>query len=283
MQDETGGSLAVSGALRIEAGSFSLIGTLSAASIDVGSAGNFIGEGDVSAPLHNAGFVEAHGNLSLLGTVTGAGNFQIDAGNTLEFGSSVASGIVTFGGGTGTLQLDDPEAFSGQISGFTGTHANTQHSDVIDLAEFHLHSDGFSESCNPDTGILTVTQGDKTGSLAFVDFTGTFAFKSDGHGGLDIFDPPANSSSASVSPDNDTFVFHPGMGAETADNFNAKTDTIELDNFSNIHSVHQLASLITTDALGDAVMELGHHDSVTLPGMSANYLQAHLHSLVHLS
>ena len=82
---------------------------------------------------------------------------------------------------------------------------------------------------------------------------------------------------------NDTFVFHPGMGAETATNFSPKADTIELDHFANIKSVQQLASLITTDAQGDAVLALGHHDSITLPGVSANYLQAHLHNLVHLS
>ena len=46
--------------------------------------------------------------------------------------------------------------------------------------------------------------------------------------------------------------------------------------------VQQLASLITTDAQGDAVIGLHPHDSITLPGVSANYLQAHLHSLVHL-
>jgi hypothetical protein len=43
-----------------------------------------------------------------------------------------------------------------------------------------------------------------------------------------------------------------------------------------------LASLITTDAHGYAVIELGHNDSITVPGMTANYLQAHLQSLVHL-
>jgi hypothetical protein len=29
-------------------------------------------------------------------------------------------------------------------------------------------------------------------------------------------------------------------------------------------------------------MELGHGDSITLPGMAPSYLQAHLQSLVHL-
>jgi hypothetical protein len=39
--------------------------------------------------------------------------------------------------------------------------------------------------------------------------------------------------------------------------------------------------LITTDAHGDAVIELAHTDSIR-PRVTANYLQAHLQSLVHL-
>ena len=84
-------------------------------------------------------------------------------------------------------------------------------------------------------------------------------------------------------PGNDNFVFQPGVGADTIANFNAQADTIELDHFANIQNAQELAALITTDAHDGAVIELGHHDSITLPGVSANYLQAHLHSLVHLS
>ena len=90
------------------------------------------------------------------------------------------------------------------------------------------------------------------------------------------------SSGTSVSADGDTFIFHPGMGADIASNFTAKTDTIDLEHFANIGSDRQLSSQIASNAHGDAVIELGHHDSITLPGVSANTLQAHLHSLVHL-
>jgi len=31
------------------------------------------------------------------------------------------------------------------------------------------------------------------------------------------------------------------------------------------------------------VIELGHGDSIDIPGVTASYLQQHLHSLVHLS
>ncbi len=83
-------------------------------------------------------------------------------------------------------------------------------------------------------------------------------------------------------PGHDNFVFAPGVGADTIVNFNPQVDTIELDNFANIPNVQQLASLITTDTHGNAMIELGHNDSVTVPGMTASYLQAHLQSLVHL-
>ena len=43
------------------------------------------------------------------------------------------------------------------------------------------------------------------------------------------------------------------------------------------------ASRITSDVHGDAVIDLGHNDSITIPGLTANYLQADLQSLVHLN
>ena len=130
-----------------------------------------------------------------------------------------------------------------------------------------------------------MTDGTHAASLTFPNFDGTFSFASDGHGGTLITDPPAASSgnmSASIDAGNDTFVFKPGIGADTIFNFNPQTDTIELDHFANIQSIQQLASLITADAHGDAVIELGHSDSITIPGMTPSYLQAHLQSLVHL-
>ena len=83
-------------------------------------------------------------------------------------------------------------------------------------------------------------------------------------------------------PGNDNFIFRPGVGADTIVNFNPKADTIELDQFANVQSVEQLASLITADVHGAATIELGHNDSITIPGISQSYLQAHLESLVRL-
>jgi hypothetical protein len=83
-------------------------------------------------------------------------------------------------------------------------------------------------------------------------------------------------------PSNDNFVFQPGIGADTIINFNPHVDTIELDKFANVQTMQQLASLITSDAHGDAMIELGHNDSITIPGLTQTYLQAHLEALVRL-
>jgi hypothetical protein len=68
-------------------------------------------------------------------------------------------------------------------------------------------------------------------------------------------------------------VFHPGIGLDTIVNFDPQHDTIELDHFTNIQSMQQLESLLTADAHGDAVIALGHHDSITVAGVTAAQLQ----------
>jgi hypothetical protein len=46
--------------------------------------------------------------------------------------------------------------------------------------------------------------------------------------------------------------------------------------------VQELQSLITSDAHGNAFIDLGNHDSITVNGMTPAQLQASLQSLVHL-
>ena len=142
----------------------------------------------------------------------------IAAGSTLLIGAS-SNESVTFSGATGSLVLNDPEGFSGTIDGFTGTAANAQSSDVIDLAGIDYNSHSFSEHYNSQTGVLTVSVGTDSASLTFVDFTGSFKFAADGNGGTDIYDPPAaNSSNAAVTiggHGDDHFVFHPEPWGDT--------------------------------------------------------------------
>jgi FecR protein len=84
-------------------------------------------------------------------------------------------------------------------------------------------------------------------------------------------------------PGNDTFVFNPGVGADTIVNFSAQNDHIDLEHFANIQNYQELAAAVTADAHGDAVIELGHNDSITVAGLSENALKASLQHLVHLA
>jgi hypothetical protein len=89
---------------------------------------------------------------------------------------------------------------------------------------------------------------------------------------------PAATQSQTVSvtiggAGNDNFVFTPGVGADTVVNFNPQQDTIELDHFAKVQTIQELQSLITTDAHGDAVINLGHADSITVAGVTEAQLQ----------
>ena len=247
---------------------------------------------DTGHTIANAGLLQATGGgtLDVIDNVKGAGSIEIGNGATVELGGT-ATNLVTFEASTGTLQIDSPGT-SCHYSIFGGG-ALLPSGDEIYLP--NISFDAAADCYNANTGVITVSNGTSGGTVT-IDVAGgvgsgdTFVFASQGSGtlvydppsGTDILDPPEKSPGASVSANGDTFVFHPGMGADIASNFTAKTDTIDLEHFANIGSDRQLTSLIASNAHGDAVIELGHHDSITLPGVSANTLQAHLHSLVHL-
>jgi hypothetical protein len=46
--------------------------------------------------------------------------------------------------------------------------------------------------------------------------------------------------------------------------------------------VQELVAAITPDVHGNAVLELGHGDSIAIPGVTTTFLQHNLQSLVHL-
>ena len=96
--------------------------------------------------------------------------------------------------------------------------------------------------------------------------------------GLTDAQNPAADQSQTVSvtiggTGNDNFVFKPGIGADTILNFNPQQDTLEFDHFANAQTVQELQSLITTDAHGDAIINFGTHDSVTLADTTSAQLQ----------
>ena len=295
-------------------------------------------------------------------TITAGGNLDI---------SGASNETVIFAGSTGTLTLDQPQTFTGQISGFSGTAPDAAHSDVVDLSGFAYGSTTFSETTSNGDVVLTATDGSKVATLEFANFSGTLDFASDGNGGTLVTDPPSGTSATvegqiampdvatkgsyteSVTPlgsgyvgafalgqttqgnggaaldygftfendqmnlakgqtltqsydvtatnardpaldvnhivavslggpGKDTFLFQPGVGADTIVNFNPQHDTIELDHFANIHNLQQLALDVTGNAQNDAVIHLGHDESITLPGLTVTQLQAHLASIFHL-
>ena len=115
-------------------------------------------------------------------------------GGSLDIGAP-SNDTVTFTGSTGSLILSQPESFTGQIVGFTGTAPDAAHSDAIDLIGINYNSSQFAESYNSTTGLLTLTDGTNAASLTFDDFNATLDFASDGNGGTLITDPPATGSS----------------------------------------------------------------------------------------
>ena len=85
-------------------------------------------------------------------------------------------------------------------------------------------------------------------------------------------------------PGSDNFIFTPGMGADSIVNFDPQQDTIELDHFASAQTVQQLQSLVTSDPHGDAVINLGHNDSITIAGETPTQLQQLIqagHVLLH--
>ena len=121
-----------------------------------------------------------------------SGSATIGTGATLEL-AVADSGSVTFASSTGTLILESPSTFSGEIFNFTG-NGSLSGSDQIDLTNINYNSvkDSYAN------GVLTVTDGTDTDKL---DFNGSynlanFDFASDGSGGTIVYDPPAPTSNA---------------------------------------------------------------------------------------
>ena len=235
--------------------------------------------------VSNGGFADFEKSATGGTAVVQGGKLEFDAASSVD---------VTFddrGGHYGELILGDVEGFSGTIFGFNGEEFECPSlltSDEIDLRCIAVRNVCFSEDAKGDA-IITIKDANTVLATITID---NFDFRnlekaSDGQGGTIIVDPPAsaNTNPPSVSiggVGNDTFVFHPGEGSQTLNNFNPQHDTIELDQFANIHNVQELAAAITPDIHGNAVIELGHGDSTAIPGVSATFLQQNLQSLVHL-
>ncbi len=256
--------------------------------------------------INNNGVLEATngGTLQIHDPVSGGSALIADGTLIFDAQSNVN---VTFDNGTGgpaygELVLGIASDFSGQISGFNGTSPDTAHSDAIDLKgnAFGLNTT-FAYDANAGTntgGTLTIFEsGHAVENLVFANgeyTSASFTLSSDGSGGTLITDPPPPATpamqtiSASIGgPNNDNFIFSTNthFGAETIANFNTAADTIELDGYNTI-THDDLVAAITSNGVdashGDAVITLGHGDSITVANVTASYLQQHL-NLIHLN
>jgi len=133
----------------------------------------------VALGIVDNGQVEAAtGTLELSKAVTGSGTMTVEAGATLELGSSAAATLgLTFGGASATLALTNPASFAATIEGFAAT-------DKIDLVNIA------ATAATLETGDqLLITNGANTVATLQLSgaYTGyTFNTVSDGHGGTDI-------------------------------------------------------------------------------------------------
>ena len=158
-----------------------------------------VGTAILSHAVNHQAALNANGNSNyaadLLNKASDAVSFNtaptitVADGTTVEIdGASTQS--VTFTGTTGTLKLDDAPAFSGQVSGLTG-------SDALDLADVSYGPNTTATfSGNIDGGTLTITNGSETAHIALLgDYLDSgWTLSSDGHGGTVVVDPPLTGS-----------------------------------------------------------------------------------------
>jgi hypothetical protein len=228
----------------------------------------------------------------------------IDSGATLEVPGASADNVLFVNnvGISGTLVLDDATAFSGQISGFSGTSTT---SDAIDLKSITFDSETkwtYTANSAGTGGALTIYEGVTV--VDTIEFTGNyttanFKAQSDSNGGTLVTDPPtsspavhsvvmqdpgplASSTIVASAPDqtlsgiaaSDTFVFNfANVGHATVADFHPESDTLQ---FKSPIFANALAALNAThdDGHGNTVVAIDSHDTITLAGV----LKAQLHA-----
>ena len=255
---------------------------------------------DASTTASTAGAYNSVTNTTIL-TVTDPGHTTLQF--TLTGNLSASTWTVTLdSSGTGVDIVDPPATSSsiGPTAGYSSVTANVigdtftfADSDSYDTLKAGFTPEGSNYvgsfslgSVSESHGIASVEYGFSLGADQINVAPGQTVTQSYNVNVADPQNPAANVKqiiSVSIGgPGDDQFILHPGIGADTIINFNPQQDIIGLDHFANVQTMQQLASLITSDAHGDAMIELGHSDSITIPGVTQTFLQAHLEALVRL-
>ncbi len=286
-----GNTLTLGGDLTIDAGTVWVDsgGTLKDTAANAMIAGTFINNGTIEA---------AGGKLEVASSVLlqHGGLFKIDAGATLQFDHSDALNVAF--AGSGELVLKDPTHFTGIISDSGGSLTN---SDVVDVAGFDATASVVYNG-TAASGTVTISEANHETVTLHVGANSTHwsAPVTDGNGGILIHDPvddaggqaagpvvanapgPAASQTVVASVPNqtlsgfaasDNFVFNfAGLGHDTVTDFHPATDTLQ---FASSIFANAQAALDAThdDGLGNTVVALDGHDTITLAGV----LKAQLH------
>jgi hypothetical protein len=233
---------------------------------------------------HNGTGIAASTTQNIGITVAAADSIADSATYTV---SAPSGDTIAFATGHGTLDLAQPATFTGEIAGITGN------GDVLDLNGFTYGSTTATSTSfdnTTDTTTLTVTDSSKslteTFKLAGNLMGSSWTPSDDGHGGVDLVDPPATPAATNTivaSAPNQTltgtgtannFVFNfANVGHDTVTNFNAAADTLQF-NSSLFANAQAALNAITDDGHGNTVVTLDANDTITLNGV----VKAQLHA-----
>ena len=273
----------------------------------------------------NTGNDPTVGGTDLSRTITWAGSDGINFSQTVtttvltfasvpDHGSLLINGpsneTVVFASGNGTLSLNQPSTFTGEIGGISGN------GDVLDMHGFNAattHATTGTHSYNPATNTTTLTVVDtlhnvtETFKLLGDLSNSSWTVTDDQHGGANIVDPPAvvqsiggvtmhdpgpavatltgtpgNDTLVSSAPNQtmtgnggaDNFVFNPSFGKDTITDYKPGVDTITINHtiFANAASVLAATS---DDGHGNAVITADANDTITLNNVVKAQLSAH--------
>lgn len=171
----------VGGVLKVETSSAQVLASINLAGFDPSGAAPYV---SLDFVLNNMIINGAAGTIITDPLVTvqksGSAPASVGDGGILEI-NTPDSGNVTFTGSTGKLVLDQPDTFTGTVSGFGAQ-------DGIDLSQIAFGASttlGYAENTSHTGGTLTVTDGTHTAAVALLGnyMASTFAIGADGHGG----------------------------------------------------------------------------------------------------
>jgi hypothetical protein len=153
----------------------------------------------VKSAVQNSGNIWADGgNVTVNGAVTGNGTATISGSATLEFGAASAENTSFAAGATGTLKLDQPESFSGTVSGFGAGDAL----DLADIASGANTTLGYSANADGTGGTLSISDGTHSANIALLGQFAAAGFQVGGDAGggaMVTYTPPEQTTASSIT------------------------------------------------------------------------------------